>query len=130
MVASTSESTVNFRLDDINFRKGPVEGDAKSHKYLTRIWSYYNGGQSRTMEQTLDDTLLPTEFTVSPGEPVSGYLAFAEKYPAEGTDGTISFYLTTPGGESGRLEKKVYFVEEGIVADRPENTGIFADESE
>ncbi|MDF1568052.1 MAG: hypothetical protein P1P77_08535 [Spirochaetaceae bacterium] len=125
--AATAESTVNFRLEDIDFRKGLVNGSAKSIKYLLRIWSHYNQGQSQMMTNTLEDTLLPPEFSVSPGNPVSGYLAFAENYPSDGKEAEISFYLTTPNGESGRLAVPIYFYEDRVSDELPVNTGIFSE---
>lgn len=125
--AKSTDSTVNFELDEIILEIGEVSGDAKSRAYLNNIWGHYSTSDIRGMDDTMKDTLLNREFTVSPDNPVSGYLVFGENYPTEGGEGLISFDVTTPEGDHGTLESALYFSEDGLTTPKESNSGIFSD---
>jgi len=125
--AATTSSTVMFELKNIEMRKGAVEGSARSKEYLINIWRPYNGGDSKTMVKTLNETILDREFVVKPDDGVTGYLVFADKYPVDGNKMTLSFYLSTPDGDTGVLEHDIFIRDGRISAEKPKSTGIFAE---
>jgi len=125
--AATSSSTVEFKLKNIAMRKNNVEGSARSEEYLLNIWRPYNGGDSIAMVKTLKDTILDREFVVRPDEGVMGYLVFAANYPGDGSRISLSFYMSTPEGDTGVLEHDIFFQDGRVSAEKPESTGIFAE---
>ena len=75
------------------------------------------------MVYTMRKTLLPRKFTVSPDEPMEGYLIFGENYSNEGREGMISFSVSSRDGSIGLLEIPLA-LESPMV--KNENTGIFS----
>ncbi len=125
----TTESTVFFTLKDISLRIGEKGGKATSVEYLRNLWYGYKDdrGWSRIMEATRNN-MLPREFTVSPEEPASAYLVFANNYPKEGGDALMVLVVSTPGGDRGTIEIPMAFNISGMEPVKDDNTGIFAEE--
>jgi len=123
----TSESTVLFSLNDITLRIGEKGGRATSVEYLRNLWLGYKDdrGWGRILEAT-QNTMLPREFTVTPGHPVEAYLVFANNYPKEGGDGLMVIEVVTPGGDKGTIEIPMSFSTSGLDLETEDNTGIFA----
>ena len=128
----TVESTVNFNLFEQNLSIESASGRAQTSLFMFRIWEVYLDDVGRNiMRQTLNATVLPKDFTVSPGNPVSGYLVFADSYPVEGGRGMLTMSATTPGGDRGTFEISVDFLgPDGAVSTVGDNTGVFAEEGE
>ncbi len=127
--AETTQSTVNFKLTDINLSVHSATGKGLSRSYLKNIWSGYVDTPSLdAMDRVLKKTILPLKFTVSPEKPVSGYLVFGANYPENGGKGEIRFFVSTPQGDTGSLELPMEFGPAGRKA-QPQTggTGIFRD---
>jgi hypothetical protein len=104
-----------------------VTGTAKSLQYLRSIWGHYDNADMSRIERTLKKTILDREFTVSPDQPVSGYLVFGENYQEEGGEGMLSLDVATPSGDEGTIEIPIRFSADGTVEGSGENTGIFSE---
>jgi hypothetical protein len=125
--ATTLESTVQFELNKIFLEIDKVTGTAKSLQYLRSIWGHYDNADMSRIERTLKKTILDREFTVSPDQPVSGYLVFGENYQEEGGEGMLSLDVATPSGDEGTIEIPIRFSADGTVEGSGENTGIFSE---
>lgn len=126
--ANTTESQVEFRLNKINLNIDDVRGDAKSRPYLRTIWNHYRLARTTAMDLTMKKTILDREFTVTPDEPVSGYLVFGENYPEEGGEALIVMSVSTPSGDEGRIEIPLQFSSDGTIGSLDANSGIFEGE--
>ncbi len=126
--ASTIESEVLFKLNEITLRIGSVSADSKSRPYLMKIWNHYRLADTTSMDLKMQKTILKREFAVKPNEPVSGYLVFGSNYPEEGGDGLISMYVSTPDGDKGTIEIPLSFNADGKPGDSSKGSGIFSDE--
>ncbi len=127
--AETTQSTVNFELPDITLAIHSKTGKGLSRSYLKNIWSgYVDTASLDAMDRVMKKTILPLKFTVSPKNPVSGYLVFGANYPVEGGKGEIRFFVSTPQGDTGSLELPMEFGPAGRTG-KSENTGtgIFSD---
>jgi len=128
-VFETSVSNVDVAIREIKLSVSGQVGNAASVEYLNNLWRGYIRGTpwEATIPAVTRRTMLPREFSVTPGEPVIGYLVFAERYPKEGGLGLLEIPVITDKGDRGTLEYEMYFTEKGIDADAPEtNTGIFS----
>ncbi len=127
--AETTESEVEFSLNDISLEIDDVRGKAKSRAYLRNTWSIVSFTRTTLMDLLMKKTLLSDEFTVTPDTPISGYLVFGENYPELGGDGLLKFKLSTPSGDGGQLEIPLYFSDDGTPKkDSVGNTGIFSED--
>lgn len=121
--ASTVDSELEFRLNNIYLSIGNVSGDAKSRPYLHRLWSHFDVAEMTKIDRTLKETILDREFSVNPDKSVSGYLVFGENYPKEGGEGMIMMDIVSTSGDEGRIEVPLNFSADGMK--KPGNTGIF-----
>ena len=125
----TTESTVDFNLFEQNLRIESGTGRAQTALFMMQLWQGYTEPIGENlMRQTLNSTVLPKDFSVVPGKPVTGYLVFAAGYPKEGGRGMLTLSATTPDGDRGTFEIPVnFFGTDGAPSAVGENTGLFAD---
>ena len=128
---STEVSTILVNIRDIKLAIDDKTGKAASVEYLTQLWNVYiqKTAYSNTIPSKARRTMLPREFTIIPGEPVSGYLVFAEPYPKTGGKGLLSIPMATPGGDRGTIEIEIDFEGPDTKTEPEESTGIFSDEA-
>ncbi len=124
---STEVSTILVTLRDITLAIDGQTGKAASVEYLIQLWDVYikNTAYSNTIPGKARKTMLPREFTVIPGEPVNGYLVFAEPYPKTGGDGLLRIPVATDSGDKGTIEIEISFQDPNTDPDIIENSGIF-----
>ena len=128
LTGTSTESTVMFKLKDIDLQIGRITGNAKSRPYLEKIWGAVDNVKLSSITKTIKKTLLPQEFTIEPDNPVKGYLVFGENYPQEGGDGMITFYVSTPGGDEGTMEIPLKFSSDGnLGTSTNDGPSIFSD---
>ena len=126
---STEVSTILVTLRDITLAIDGQMGKAASVEYLVQLWDLYikNTAFSNTIPGKARKTMLPREFTVIPGEPVNGYLVFAEPYPKTGGDGLLRIPVATETGDKGTIEIEISFQDPEADSEVNENSGIFND---
>jgi len=121
----SDESEVLFHLDGIHLVIGGEKATAVSSELLMNYWrGYASQEEAVLMESLLRRTMLERKFSVSPDEPVEGYLVFAHPFPREGGEAMISFNVSTPAGDYGLLEQAMEFTK----VEKLGRTGIFAAE--
>lgn len=124
---SSTETTVLFKLKDINLSIDRIAGPAKSRPYLENIWGHIDKVNLPAMTRTMKQTLLDREFTIEPGKPVTGYLVFGENYPQGGGDGIITMYVSTSTGDDGTIEIPLKFSSDGTLQTSEKEPSIFSD---
>lgn len=128
---STEVSTIDVFIRDIQLSIGGQSGKAASAEYLNNLWLGYveNTPYEAKLPAKSTKYMLPRNFTIKPGEPVSGYLVFAERYPKEGGEGLLTIPVTADNGDRGTIEIDMFFTESGLNTEKQEaNTGIFSEE--
>ncbi|MCK5735347.1 MAG: hypothetical protein KAH21_02670 [Spirochaetaceae bacterium] len=132
---ATEVSTIDVFIREILLNIGGQigqTGKAVSAEYLSNLWLGYieDTPFEAKLPRKAHDNMLPRKFTIKPGEPVSGYLVFAERYPKEGGEGFLSIPVTADNGDRGTIEIEMFFSENGLDTERPEaNTGMFNEEA-
>ena len=129
---STEVSTIDVFIREIQLNIGGQTGKATSAEYLNNLWMGYvdNTPYEAKLPAKSMKYMLPRKFTIKPGEPITGYLVFAERYPKEGGEGLLTIPVTAENGDRGTIEVEMYFSENGLDTEIPEdNTGIFAEEN-
>ncbi|OQY31629.1 MAG: hypothetical protein B6241_13450 [Spirochaetaceae bacterium 4572_59] len=126
---STEVSTVDFSQKNITMQ---IESDmykCSNTFTLKKAWEpyYENDSQELHMGRTINRTLKPADFTVSPDKPYKGTLVFLVPIK-EAQEATIMIPARTPEGDEGIIEipftlKKMVDGKEEVPS---ENTGIFA----
>lgn len=130
-IFSTETSTIDVGIRTIQLSIGGQAGKAASAEYLSNLWKGYikRTAWVNKLPDKAHRNMIPREFSIEPGEPVSGYLVFAERFPKEGGEGFMSIPVTSENGDRGTIEIEMYFSEGGTETAAPEaNTGIFAEE--
>ena len=80
---SSTETTVLFKLKDINLSIDRIAGPAKSRPYLENIWGHIDKVNLPAMTRTMKQTLLDREFTIEPGKPLPAIWSLAKTIPRE-----------------------------------------------
>jgi hypothetical protein len=125
----TTESTLLVNVFEQNLTIGTESGRAQTALYMMRLWeTYLDDVAKNKVERTLKDTVFPEDFTVEPGEPITGYLVFAAPYPKGGGEGMLTLKVSTSSGDRGTFEIPVNFAgTEGTESETGENTGVFGE---
>ena len=128
---TTEVNNISVFIREVQLTIGGESGKAASAEYLRNLWLGYveQTPYEDQLPRKAKNYMLPREFTIKPGEPVSGYMVFAYPYPKEGGAGLLSIPVTAENGDRGTIEVEMYFSENGLDTEMPEeNTGIFAEE--
>jgi len=123
--ASSQSDTLLIDYTEISLAIENHKSNALESYEMMNVWApYVDSFEKSQFRRKLDQTLLPKEIVLAPGQNVSGYMVFFGPYPAYG-NAILSIPAQTPEGDTGTLSFEYTIYAEG--EDPKENTGIFAE---
>ena len=128
----TETSVIDFSQKNMAINIGSDQYGAMNDFKLKRDWEDYNENDRQKLHRgiTINETMKPVEFTVSPDNPYKGLLVFLVPVSNDTSpESSIILPATASNGDEGIIEIpfKLARYEDGEKAVPTENTGIFAE---